>query len=112
MLNLGFYVLRPMAAHGPIDICAYDNLGNYFFLDAKMDSRRRLPGRIKKNRIYRAFQGTYQRRSRRSIRMAFAVFGLSYFELMKGWLSGGNVTYFPFGSIGSTLPLTNHAGIF
>lgn len=54
MLNLGFYVLRPMAAHGPIDLCAYDDLGNYYFLDAKMDSRRRLPGRTKKNRIYRA----------------------------------------------------------
>jgi len=53
MLNLGFYVLRPLAAHGPIDLCAYDDLGNYYFLDAKMDSQRRLPGRKKKNRVYR-----------------------------------------------------------
>ena len=53
LLNLGYYVMRPLAGQGPADIIAYDEQGSLYLLDAKADSQRVLPNRSKPSRIHR-----------------------------------------------------------
>lgn len=54
LLRRGFYVCRPIAAQGPVDVIAYNDEGDVFFFDSKQDAARVNPGRGKSERIYRA----------------------------------------------------------
>jgi hypothetical protein len=53
LLREGYYVMRPMAAHGPIDVVAYSEEGDIYLLDAKKDAKRVNPKRKTPTRIYR-----------------------------------------------------------
>jgi Holliday junction resolvase len=54
LLHLGYYVMRPLAGQGPVDIIAYDDHGSLYLLDSKADSQRVLPNRTKPSRIHRS----------------------------------------------------------
>jgi hypothetical protein len=61
LLRRGYYVLRPLAGQGPIDVMAYDEEGTIFFFDAKQNSMRINPGRKNKTRIHRPLSETQKR---------------------------------------------------
>jgi hypothetical protein len=61
LLREGYYVMRPMAAHGPIDVIACSEKGDIYLLDAKQDSKRVNPDRKKPSRIYRVVKKGAQR---------------------------------------------------
>jgi|TARA_R110000824_G_scaffold356372_1_gene543629 hypothetical protein len=53
-LRYRFYVFRPLAAFGPVDVVAVSSqTGNIYLLDAKSVGRRKLKGRIGLHLIYR-----------------------------------------------------------
>lgn len=53
LLRQGYYVCRPLAAHGPIDCVAYNEQGQLLLLDSKQEARRVNPGRKTPTRIHR-----------------------------------------------------------
>ena len=53
LLRRGFYVCRPLAAHGPVDVVAYDDHGRLYLLDAKKEHRRLSKNRKTATRIHR-----------------------------------------------------------
>lgn len=58
MLELGYYVFRPLAAQGPADLICVNDTGQIILLDSKSDSKRINPGRSKPERIYRKLSDT------------------------------------------------------
>jgi len=57
LLRQGLYVMRPLAAHGPIDVICYNDEGDIYFLDAKQESRRITKDRKTPTRIHRPLTG-------------------------------------------------------
>jgi len=53
LLRLGYWVFRPPAAQGPVDVIAINESGEVLMFDAKQDSSRVNTGRKKRDRIYR-----------------------------------------------------------
>jgi hypothetical protein len=58
LLRRGFYVCRPLAGQGPVDVIAYNDGGQFYFLDAKQDSVRTVKDRKKPVRIHRPLSAT------------------------------------------------------
>jgi hypothetical protein len=54
LLREGFWILRPLAAQGPVDVVAITEDGEVYFFDAKQDAIRTNPGRKIASRIHRA----------------------------------------------------------
>ena len=53
LLRRGFWIYRPPAAQGPVDVVAINEEGEVYLFDAKQDSYRVNPGRKKPDRIHR-----------------------------------------------------------
>ena len=53
LLRQGYYVMRPLAAQGPVDCVAYNDAGQILLIDAKQDAHRTNPGRKNPSRINR-----------------------------------------------------------
>ena len=53
LLRRGFWIFRPPAAQGPVDVIAINEKAEMFLFDAKKESKRVNPGRNKSDRIYR-----------------------------------------------------------
>ena len=53
LLRLGYWIFRPPAAQGPVDVIAINESGEVLMFDAKQDSARVNTGRKKRDRIYR-----------------------------------------------------------
>ena len=53
LLRRGWFVLRPITAHGPVDVAAITPEGDLYLFDSKNDSKRVNRGRKKEARIHR-----------------------------------------------------------
>tara|TARA_R110000824_G_C15058404_1_gene662140 strand:- start:387 stop:734 length:348 start_codon:yes stop_codon:yes gene_type:complete len=53
LLRRGWFVLRPITAHGPVDVAAITPEGDMYLFDSKNDRKRINLGRKKADRIYR-----------------------------------------------------------
>ena len=53
LLRRGWFVLRPITAHGPVDVAAITPEGDMYLFDSKNDRKRMNLGRKKADRIYR-----------------------------------------------------------
>ena len=53
LLRRGWFVLRPITAHGPVDVAAITPEGALYLFDSKNDSKRVNRGRKKPHRIHR-----------------------------------------------------------
>ena len=61
LLQKDYYVARPTAGQGPVDIVAYNEKGQIILLDRKTESTRVNTGRKKPTRIYRALSPIQKR---------------------------------------------------
>lgn len=58
LLREGYFVMRPLSAQGPIDVIAYNENGDMYFLDAKQNATRIQSGRKTPQRIHRILTTT------------------------------------------------------
>ncbi len=61
LLRRDYYVARPTAGQGPVDIVAYNEKGQIILLDSKTESTRVNTGRKNPTRIYRALSPIQKR---------------------------------------------------
>ena len=68
LLRQGYYVLRPLAAQGPVDVAAISEAGDIYLFDAKKNATRVNPGRKTRTRIHRVRSDI---QNRLGVRMAY-----------------------------------------
>ena len=61
LLQKDFYVARPTAGQGPVDIVAYNEKGQIILLDSKTEATRVNPGAKTPSRIYRTLSPIQKR---------------------------------------------------
>jgi hypothetical protein len=68
LLRNNYWILRPYAGQGPVDVAAISEEGDIYLFDAKKDARRVNPGRKTRTRIHRVRSDI---QNRLGVRMAY-----------------------------------------